>query len=349
MPTNATLRLNLPRAFALAAATVGFLAAAALPAAAQNIVEMRDGRKIEGERIIYTYTNVVVITPGNNLEVLANGDVKAIDGKPFSQAYWADKPVNVESIDGVAPVPGAGVGGAWPVQYGTVRRYNLAKQTTTWVRHGDEMERRTTVTGTGDVMESVTGMPKQGRVVVTETITEKEPGKARREVRLTDQIEPRPDGYYLMGQILEDESLRVPRQEDRITTPPRLWPNVLTIGQTWIVGPFQRLGVNQVGRMEVVGRESVTVPAGTYPDAFKITGHSHVFAGTQLLKAGRLVTDHGTLETTTWFVPGLGPVREEAKLHMHQSYFPTTPKGAEVPLVVEEVSTRSLSEFQLGR
>jgi hypothetical protein len=141
----------------------------------------------------------------------------------------------------------------------------------------------------------------------------------------------------------------VPRQEDRISTPPRLWPNALAIGQTWIVGPFERLGLNQVGRMEVVGRESVTVPAGTYPDAFKIVGHGHVFAGTQLLKGGRLVTDHGTLETTTWFVPGLGPVREEAKLHMHQSYFPTSPKGTEIPLVVEEVSTRSLSEFQIGK
>ena len=101
--------------------------------------------------------------------------------------------------------------------------------------------------------------------------------------------------------------------------------------------------------MKVVGRESVTVPAGTYPDAFKVTGYGHVFDGTQLLKGGRLVTDHGTLETTTWFVPGLGPVRDEAKLHMHQTYFPSSPKGSEVPLVVEEVSTRSLAGFQLGR
>lgn len=349
MPSFSSLRQHLPRALALAAATAGFVAAAALPAAAQSVVELKDGRKIEGDHVIFTYTNLVVVTKDNNLELIANGDVKAVDGKPFSQAYWEDKPVNAEAIDGLTPTPQAAVGGAWPVQYGTVRRYNLAKTTTTWIRHGTEMERRTSVTGTGDVTETVTGTPKAGRVTMTETIEEQEPGKPRREVRLTDHIEPRPDGYYLMGQVLEDDALRQPRQEDRISTPPRLWPNALAIGQSWIVGPFQRLGLNQVGRMEVVGRESVTVPAGTYPDAFKILGHGHVYAGTQLLKGGRLVTDHGTLETTTWFVPGLGPVREEAKLHMHQSYFPNAPKGTEVPLVVEEVSTRSLSEFQIGK
>jgi hypothetical protein len=103
------------------------------------------------------------------------------------------------------------------------------------------------------------------------------------------------------------------------------------------------------GRMQVVGQEPVSVPAGTYPDAWRIQGFLHVFGGDQRLRAGRLVMEHGTLETTTWFVPGLGPVKEEAKFHAHQDFYPTGAKGPELPIVVEERSTRSLMEFGLGR
>ncbi|MOA65156.1 hypothetical protein D3C78_1914430 [compost metagenome] len=59
--------------------------------------------------------------------------------------------------------------------------------------------------------------------------------------------------------------------------------------------------------------------------------------------------EHGTLETTTWFVPGLGPVKEESKFHAHQGFFPADSKAPELPIVVEERSTRSLMEYKVGR
>jgi hypothetical protein len=101
--------------------------------------------------------------------------------------------------------------------------------------------------------------------------------------------------------------------------------------------------------MEVVGVESVTTPAGAYPEAFKVIGRGSVFGGSQQLKNGRLVTDHGSIETTTWVVPGVGPVRELSKIHLHQGFFPFEDPKQEIPIVVEEEATRTLAEFHHGQ
>lgn len=340
-------RSNLSHLLA-AAMGVGIVLAPALPALALTVVT-RDGRSLKADQVYYTNTHLIVIKDLADMELVPNGEVKTVDGIPFEQAYWDQKPASVDNIESPAPTPTAAAKGDWPMRPGTQRRYNLTKSITTWVRHGQDIQRRTSQSGSGSAVETVETSALPGKVAMTEVIRERLDDKPAHEVRLQDQIEPRPDGYYLMGQSMEDEQLRTPKLSDRISTPPRLWPNTFTVGDTWIVGPFERMGLNQVGRMKVVGREAVTVPAGTYPDAFKVTGYGHVFDGTQLLKGGRLVTDHGTLETTTWFVPGLGPVKEESKLHIHQDYFPTSPAGTEVPLVVEEHTVRTLAEYQLGR
>jgi hypothetical protein len=115
------------------------------------------------------------------------------------------------------------------------------------------------------------------------------------------------------------------------------------------MGPFKRAKAYQVARMEVIACEPVTVPAGTYPEAFKVVGFGHVFGGAQVLKDGaRLITDHGTIEQTVWWVPGIGAVKEESKVHLHQDYFPAGEKGSEVPFVVEERSVRNLAEYTAG-
>ena len=42
--------------------------------------------------------------------------------------------------------------------------------------------------------------------------------------------------------------------------------------------------------------------------------------------------EHGTLETSTWFVPGLGPVKEVSKFHAHQNFFANDQAVPELPL-----------------
>ena len=335
--------------------------ALAAPAAAAE-VKLKDGSSITADRLTYTYMYLVVLTPDNDMRLLPNDAVESVDGIPFHRAYWGEQPGHSDDIGGptgqqgsagnvVAGLAGTAVERLMPLKPGTFRRYDLEQVRTTWVRHGKKMERRETVEADGSVRENVTGPVEGGGAVnVLEIITEKQAGRPAHEVTLRHRIEGRADGVYLTAESMQDKNLQPTLQEEKLAEPPRLWPQSLVVGQTWVVGPFERLGLGQVMRMEVVGVEPITVPAGAYVEAFKIQGKGNVFGGSQQLKHGRLVTSNGNIETTTWFVPGIGPVRELSKIHVHQSFFPFRDKtGREVPLVVEEEATRTLAEFHLGQ
>lgn len=321
-------------------------------------VELKDGTQIESDQLYYTYTHLVVVTPDNDMRIIPNDSVKSIDGNLFTRAYWEERPGH-ENGNGFAN-GSDGVNGTnamavpidrlMPLKAGTFRRYDLEQIRTTWIRRGRIMERRETLEADGAVRESILPAPAGTRGVnLVEVITERTPDQGMREIRLKHTIDGRADGYYLLSQEVQDASLSPPIQADSISEPPRLWPQTLAVGQTWVVGPFSRLGVGQVTKMEVVAIEAVSVPAGSYPEAYKVVGKGHLFGGTQHLKKGRLVTDHGTIETTTWIVTGIGPVRELSKIHLHQDFFPSGSKGGEIPIVVEEEATRALAEFHLGQ
>ena len=337
----------------LVAALAAFGALAA-PAMATTVV-LKDGSSVEADRLHYTYTHLVVVTPDNNLRLFPNDQVSSIDGVSFTRAYWEDRPAHGQDggshlSGGSSGMTGVNIDRLMPLKPGTFRRYDLESIRTTWVRHGVTMERRETIGSKGSVRENVTGPTAgSGGVNLLEIISERAPGRAASEVKLRHRIEGRADGYYLVGQTIEDPNLSPAVQSDNIGAPPLLWPQELSVGQSWVIGPFTRLGLGQVARMEVVATEAITTPAGAYPEAFRVVGHGNVFGGTQTLKNGRLVTDHGTVETTTWIVPGIGPVREVSKIHLHQDFFPYATGGREIPIVVEEESTRTLAEFHLGQ
>ena len=288
------------RPLAAAAACIAVMAA---PAAAAT-VELKDGTTYESERLHYTYTHLVVITTDNDMRLVPNEQVKTVDGQAFTRAYWDARPGHDESTTpgshgGTYGATGAGVNidRLMPLKPGTFRRYDLEQVRTTWVRHGLKMERRETIEADGEVRENVTGPAGEGTTAVNmlEIIREKSPNRPAHTTTLRHRIEGRADGYYLVGGSMEDANLAPRVQNDSIIAPPRLWPQDLTIGQTWVVGPFQRLGLGQVAKMEVVGVESVTTPAGAYAEAFKVVGRGSVFGGAQQLKTGRLVTDATSL------------------------------------------------------
>ncbi len=344
----------------LVAGLAAFVALAA-PAAASTVV-LKDGTSVEADRLHYTYTHLVVVTPDNDMRLVPNDQVRSIDGISFTRAYWDDRPghgddgggTNMTGAHGTASgmvgALGVNIDRLMPLKPGTHRRYDLDSIRTTWIRHGTKMERRETVGSKGTVRENVTGAAEGSTAMnLLEVINERTPGRPATEVKLRHRIEGRADGYYLVGQTMEDPNLSPPVQDERITEPPRLWPQELSVGQTWVIGPFYRLGLGQVAKMEVAGVEPITTPAGAYPEAYRVVGRGNVFGGTQLLKNGRLVTDHGTIETTTWIVQGVGPVREVSKIHLHQDFFPYSDKNREIPIVVEEESTRTLAEFHIGQ
>lgn len=334
----------------LAAGLIGMLG---LPAEAIEVVTTT-GERLIADRVYPTVTALVVLQGTQDMRLIPNAEVATVDGVPLAQAVFPEPtPETAARPDAaVSPAPAASPApsvGLYPLKVGTFRSYRLEQTRTTWHRVNQAMDRKGTETETGYVKEVVVGTDPLGPVAMNETIIEEAPGQASRESSILHVIDARTDGYYLLGQTISEPLLVPPQQESRVDLPPMLWPASLSAGLTWTVGPFRHLGMYTAGRMQVVGQEPVSVPAGTYPDAWRIQGFLHVFGGDQRLRAGRLVMEHGTLETTTWFVPGLGPVKEEAKFHAHQDFYPTGAKGPELPIVVEERSTRSLMEFGLGR
>lgn len=318
----------------------------------------KSGARIIAERMFPTYTMLVALTPNSGMQLIPNDDVATIDGVPFNQVYWGES----TRIDGVEQTPteagetasatakGPVSSAGFVLRPGTLHRYNLTEARTTWIRRGQAMVRRPEETATGQVRVTVVGAAPDGPIAIRESTIEQPVGQPARQVQRLELVEMRPEGMFLVGHQVESPMLSANAQaEERIGVPPLVWPAQLEVGRTWVSGPFKRMNAYQVTRMEVVGRESVTVPAGTYAEAFKVVGFGHVFGGSQALKDGaRLITDHGTVETTVWFVPGVGPVKEETKVHLHQDFFPAGDKGAEIPFVVEERSSRHLAEFTPG-
>lgn len=341
---------------ALGAAPASASALWPLPAVAapQVQVELKDGQSLNADTVYFTFTDLVVIQ-GASLRTIPNGLIKSVDGRPLAEAarmvqVGAQGLSTAEASATTAANP-LGQAAAWPLGVGMQRIYELDTARTTWVRRGQSMNRQGTSYKQGLVEESTlpagagAWVPPGSGPTLYESIWDARHAGARR-TRVAHRIEVRPEGYFLIGQGMEDPMLRAPLVSERIAPAPMIWPRRFEVGMSWTVGPFNRLGLSQSGRMQVVDRESIEVPAGSFPEAFKVVGYGHVYAGTQELRGGRLVTDHGSLETTTWFVPGLGPVREQAKLHLHQHYFPKG--GQEVPLVVEEESTRRLKAYRPG-
>lgn len=319
------------------------------------IVETRSGQRYDAERVYPTVTALVVLERNFNMKIIPNTEVATLDGEayvpPTPESSLAPTPT---PSTGATPAPAPSVApvsatGLYPLMPGTFRTYQLTLSRESWVRVNRRMKPRGTDKGAGVVKEVVVGVDPLGPAAMTETIIEQINGNPAQESSTVHLIAPREDGYYLLGQTVTDPMLEPSTQESRISIPPMVWPRTLAIGQTWTVGPFRHLDMYTAGRMQVVGRESVSVPAGTYPDAFRISGFLHVFGGAQHLRVGRLVMEHGTLETTTWFVPGLGPVKEEAKFHAHQNFFANAEQTPELPVVVEERSMRELTEFGLGK
>lgn len=353
--------LRLFVALALSVATVHTaLPAIAAEAPAHATIVLKDGTELKAERFFPTYTTLVVLTPGADMKLIPNERVETINGVPYEQVYWGQEaPIYGErdvpgaeaatATDAAAPqaAPATAAAPILPVAAGSFRRYDLTGSRTTWVRRGRDMHRNADVDLVGMVRETVLGAAPEGPAALRESVVKHQPGRPAEEVQILQLIEQRPEGTFLVGYGLEQFGMGSAPGQERINVPPMLWPAELSVGKTWTVGPFKRLGLYQTGRMQVVGQESVTVPAGTF-EAFKVEGFGHVFGGVANLAAGRLITDHGTITSTTWVVPGVGPVKEERKIHLHQDFFPKGQTGFETPFVVEERTTRALAEYQTG-
>lgn len=299
-----------------------------------------------------TYTALVVITPDFTMKVIPTDQVVSIDGVPYAQAYWGTSELQSETIGdlgaGASPTVSASASahtaaaaGA-PIQLadGTRKVFDLHVDSNTWLRHGLAMTKRPERQLDGTMTSRVSN-PGNGPVTLVEQSTFA--GRTTKDV--TETLAPRANGVYMLA-----VASRAPVQgQQRIGVPPRLWPASLHVGETWVVGPYEQMGASCVMRMQVVGRESVTVPSGTYPGAYKIVGFGHVCGGQASLANGRMVNQVSILEDRYWVVPGLGSVKFVRHRHVHGDFFPSHGKVVEQPLVYDTQETGVLREFSLGK
>ncbi|HEY9721857.1 MAG TPA: hypothetical protein V6D47_07570 [Oscillatoriaceae cyanobacterium] len=337
------------------------LLAPAVPALADSTVVTKGGT-LTAHEYYPTYTALVVITPDFRMKVIPTDQVVSIDGVPYAQAYWGTSNLQSDTIGnlgaGASPTApnaarGATASGAASSRVlglasGTRLVYDVQQVRSTWLRHGLTMAKRPdeTLKGTKTSLVSASGT---AGLSLTENTTYGPAAKATPPTTLTLDLAPRGGGVYLQSMTNDDARLRPAHQVSHLAVPALLWPNDLSVGKTWVVGPYQGFGQSTVMRMQVVGQETVTVPAGTYPDAYKVVGYGHVCGGTFYTDKGRLANQVGVIEQQVWIAPGLGVVKQVQRLHLHQDYFPNQPKGAEQPLVLEIQQTDALREFSLGK
>ncbi len=81
-------------------------------------------------------------------------------------------------------------------------------------------------------------------------------------------------------------------------------------GKPWDVGTMRDKDVNSSSKAAVVGKETVTVPAGTFKDCTKVIYSSESFTGTMEIMKKTFNMTGGRSRGIYWIADGVGIVKE---------------------------------------
>ncbi|HUV05145.1 MAG TPA: hypothetical protein VMX94_08555 [Armatimonadota bacterium] len=94
--------------------------------------------------------------------------------------------------------------------------------------------------------------------------------------------------------------------------PPLLdMPPDLAPGKKWKVGVLRDNGIRTPFEAQVMGHETITVPAGTFEKCLKICGTCTKVSGTVAFEEGKAAIKSGKIVVTMWVYPGVGIVKED--------------------------------------
>jgi hypothetical protein len=329
--------MTLSRRFVMTLGTLCLWGSMGTMSAVASDVALVDGRHYDSESAYPSVTDLVVITRGTEeLLIIPNDQVTSIDGAP----YHPNAPMR--PLGDLAPEATAVKATLLNSAPGSELLYTLSRTTDSWVRHGQRMDKKPSQHFDGLEQETVLHGADPAEIVLQKVRLKGQGPSAVETDRSYQRLSIRPDGYYLVG---EGPALPGEKLQESVFE----WPRALNNKAQWRFGPIAHGGHLEITQAQVTGQETISVPAGTFPNAYKVTSLSYLFAGDTHNHGVRFVTPYGTIALTTWLVPGLGVVQRDFHVHMHVDAFPADKRKAETPYVLDDHGSERLKSYRPAR
>ena len=112
-------------------------------------------------------------------------------------------------------------------------------------------------------------------------------------------------------------------------------------GKKWKVGTIRDGGLTLPTQVSVAGKETVTVPAGTFKDCLKLHVICNKVAGSMGEGDDKVIIKSGKSLNTVWIYPGVGTVKEDTILQA-KMLFPATDTRPELLMTGTQRKIREL-------
>ena len=119
-----------------------------------------------------------------------------------------------------------------------------------------------------------------------------------------------PKGFFSTAERSSDMDGNLRSKWQRYNPPLLAFNGDLTPGKAWEIGTAKEEGAVMPMKAQVLGIETVTVPAGTFKDCIKVCAYTGTITGGFELEGKRAEIRNGREIHTVWIYPGVGVVKE---------------------------------------
>lgn len=189
-------------------------------------------------------------------------------------------------------------------------------------------------------VDSASGQPVYEYREVTQTTS----STSGEETRNQSDLKIRDDskGQFILSTDESGTNSDTPNKQD-YDPPLFYYPHDAAPGKEWTVGSMRDENTTVPMTAKAVGRETVTVPAGTFKDCLKVVYISDTMTGTADLWGKQFTVTSGRSRGIYWIADGIGVVKE---LEVSTS-IAETPGPDGTPMTIES-SSASVSELKPG-
>jgi hypothetical protein len=162
--------------------------------------------------------------------------------------------------------------------------------------------------------------------------------------RMESYYQSGPEGILLLANFrIPGDSLQPP-ESTRFEPPLQVLKVPFDSGSGWRVGTMKMQGVSASPDAKVLGREDVSVPAGSFKNCLKVKSSSSEVGGTlQGMGGMSLNVVGGEFSTTAWYAPGVGLVKQEVHTRFALSS-PNIPEGMTAEVSFEQTQLLTKAE-----
>lgn len=180
----------------------------------------------------------------------------------------------------------------------------------------------------GSCVEEITGISERrpnGDVVYEDrmvTKTEKGLNTEAQESVMESTLLKTKDGIFITTSKSKNDTGILTGEQADYNPPIMLFGSGLGTGKVWRMGTFKEGKLNLPMYSRVAGRESVTVPAGTFDNCVKVYVTCKEISGVMGEGEDQAEVKGGSSVTTLWISPGIGTVKEDSILQATMEFPP---------------------------